>query len=716
VLLPYDRLLGQRKKTDSVLGFAVEARKRFAAEIDSRPAIGGRENESLNYLFARLIDIVEKNRDILRDQWGQSRLVWLPLHLAYDVDMHDTQDELDAIIEKAVGKEFTGGNDVHYVINEQFQWELGRMIHAAQDYHVLWIHDYRGTDNSGDPDLIGYKMTTGGYLRAIIDNVRDYDSAGRMPLYTIVLDQFYYEAGRGRLWLELLEDPLDADISLPGEYRQWEEEIRLLQEELSSAGDSAEGLSAGREAYGDDWLRNLVKVHINITNPADFSFRSGNLFKYMWFVPDIMFRDHRKISFYDITELDPGRGEAIYTGTGVGEHYAGATWDDRAILARGPSVLSLKTEARKVLLSQGFREDQIPAPLRPLPMPEDYDEKVGELIKAGWLTTAMDLHNATGFGNKQDNVFKAILYELMPSGSSMIIPDSLWNSAFWGSMLYGAAMRGCRIHVIAPSLQNAPSDGMPQMARANELFTRFVLLGSVFGAELEHAGGSFRTGVYDYAGDVQDMIGRTEAMLRHLDDYDWIGEVVPTDGSFRSCLEEAVEILREKGYESTHITDDAEDRKPKMHFKTQLFTSAQLNGTILPLAGWGPLFRDYILARAEQSAHRGSYVDAKKVREEVSRSGKALLRDWSGSIGAEDEKKIVMYLSVGSQNQDYRGKIMDGEVLYIVSGLSGSLAYLDMINLILITTWVDDLESLDAVMPPFKGYRQRISRYIKLAL
>ncbi|MCK4550023.1 MAG: hypothetical protein KAU49_07625, partial [Candidatus Krumholzibacteria bacterium] len=602
-----------------------------------------------------------------------SRLVWLPLHYSFDTDQHDTQAELDAIMERAVGEAFTGGNDIHYVINEQFQWELARMIHVAEDYHVLWIHDYRGTNNLGDPDVVGYRMSVDGYLKAIINNVNKYDQTGKMPVYMVMLDQFYFEAGNGRLWLEFLEDPLERKVDLPGGFEEWEDHICSLQAELRAAIDSSEALSAGREQYGEKWLKNLVKVHINITNPADFSFRSANMFKYLWFVPDILFRDHRKISFYDLTELDPGRGEGMYTGMGVGEHYAGATWDDRAILARGPAVLGLKTEARLLLLSQGFKDDQIPAPLRPLSKPDDYDDKVRMLKDAGWAATAMQLHNHTGFGQKWDNVVKGVLYNLMPAGSFMIIPDSLWNSTFWGSMLFGSAMRGCRIYVIAPSLANAPSDGVPQMARANELFTRFILLRNEFDNELEYAGGRFRVGVYNYDGDVQDQIGRAEAMLRHMDEYDWISEVFPSHESVRGYIEEAIDILREKDYRSTHLTRDAVVRKPKIHLKAQFFTSPQVNRSLLPLEAWGPLFRDYIIARAVQSAHEDSYVDVKELREKLSRRTRRLVREWAETISPEDEERLAMFLTIGSQNQDYRGKIMDGEVLFVASGLSAAV-------------------------------------------
>lgn len=46
-----------------------------------------------------------------------------------------------------------------------------------------------------------------------------------------------------------------------------------------------------------------------------------------------------------------------------------------------------------------------------------------------------------GFRPKPMNTLKASLYSLMPPGSTIIVPDSLWNSPFWGGLLVGAALR-----------------------------------------------------------------------------------------------------------------------------------------------------------------------------------------------------------------------------------------------------------------------------------
>jgi hypothetical protein len=87
---------------------------------------------------------------------------------------------------------------------------------------------------------------------------------------------------------------------------------------------------------------------------------------------------------------------------------------------------------------------------------------VNTLVEKGWDATLMDVHNETGFRSKPINAAKATLYSLMHPGSTIIVPDSLWNCPFWGGMLAGAALRGCKVLVIAPALENAPSSGFPK--------------------------------------------------------------------------------------------------------------------------------------------------------------------------------------------------------------------------------------------------------------
>ena len=58
------------------------------------------------------------------EAWETSQLGWLPIRLARRPEELETQAQLDALVERAVGQEFSRGNEHHYIVNEEFQWEL----------------------------------------------------------------------------------------------------------------------------------------------------------------------------------------------------------------------------------------------------------------------------------------------------------------------------------------------------------------------------------------------------------------------------------------------------------------------------------------------------------------------------------------------------------------------------------------------------------------
>ena len=714
VILPYNRLLGEWKKNDNLLGLGNRAYQRFIKWVDDNPEISPKYRPAVKYIFQRLIEFMEENRAGSRKYWEDTRLVWIPMHYALKWEDFNTQEELNAILEKAVEEKFTQGNDVYYVIGGQFQLELARMIQEAEDYHVLWIHDYKGINGVGDPDEIAYRMTREGYLRALINAVKNFEITQKIPAYMIILDQHYYEINKSSLFLRLLENPLEYKLDLPSRFEEWEKEIAKTQEELREAVAASPALQASQKKYGKKWLLNKVKVHINITHPPDFSFTSSHIFRYMPFIPDNVMRDHRKITFFDVTELDPGKGEAMYTGVGIGEHYASPTWDDRSILARGPSLVALKDSARELLLTNGFKDEEIPAPLRSLPIPDNYKEMVNALEGEGWNATALQAHNFPGFGPKPANLVKATLYNLMPSGSHLYIPDSLWNSPFWAGMLIGAALRGCKVLIIAPSLNNAPSAGTPQMSRANEIFTRFVVIQNDMREEIESAGGMFKVGVYNLDIDVFDIVGLAKTFVEGIKNIDWYDEVFPFDSATIEEIKDLAEYLESQGFEPSYLAQDKEKRKPKLHSKAQFFGSFQALSSLLEIDGWGKLIREDVLIKAK-ALMSDTYIGVKDLRSQVSEDRHAMVEKWYTSLTPEQHEKMIFYLTVGSHNQDYRSKIQDGEVTYVVSHLNALIGYLDFVGLIGRTTWVDSVEEMEELLPRYTGFMYNIGRDIKNA-
>jgi hypothetical protein len=76
----------------------------------------------------------------------------------------------------------------------------------------------------------------------------------------------------------------------------------------------------------------------------------------------------------------------------------------------------------------------------------------------------------------------------------------------------------------------------------------------------------------------------------------------------------------------------------------------------------------------------------------------------------------VLYLTVGSQNMNYRSMIMDGEVSCVVAGPSALIAYIDCLRILGLCTWVETPAELEALLPKPEGFWGGLGRWIKYAL
>jgi hypothetical protein len=396
------------------------------------------------------------------------------------------------------------------------------------------------------------------------------------------------------------------------------------------------------------------------------------------------------------------------------------------MLVTGPALLGLKGAARQMLLQQGFSEDEIPHPLRPLEKPDDYGELIARRDAEGYRYRAMQLHNQTGYGAKPINVLKATLYETMPAGSMLIVPDSLWNSPFWAGMLVGNALRGGRVFVISPALDNAPSAGFPQMSRAQEIFAEMILVQQMLGDEIAAAGGSLHTSIYAVDLDVGDLAGRIERFYDNQLDSPlteaFLGSSEAADPALwaeyrrtnRRNKAFTMGQLEELGFEPGYVVGDVGTRQPKLHLKAQLFLNrAAIN--IFQEVDWLKIIEQSLLYRARQ-ASGDEYVDLREAWPLMQHVIKEQGARVQAEARAEDIAKAAGYLTVGSHNMDYRGMMMDGEVLYVTSGGGVLPGVRDLFLIAGVCTWVETLEELEALVPAYSEWQRRVGRFIKYAL
>jgi hypothetical protein len=719
VLIPYDSLFGQAKAgpgREWIRAMTSRAHTGFGRWVRDSSFIGVAAQPLVLSVHARWLEIVERVHAELYEQWKDSRLVWLPLQLALTPDQYDEQLEVDELVRRAVGRPFTDQNAVTYLRSSDLPLEIARTIYAARDYHVLWTHDFTGQrDKTRSIDNIGYSMVADAYLPALTEAVKRYDQTGRFPVYMILLDQFFSAARNGQLWTTMLEDPLNADMDLPGAELEREAHLRTRQAELRAAVARSSRLQADAARNGGEgWLRRVVRVHGSVIYPSDFSFRSHRILPPLPMTSDNITRDHRKIVFYDLNEADPYRGAFLVMGVGVGEHYASATWEDRGYRVRGPAALEVREAARRLLRANGFKEQDIPEPLRAVASPKAAEQRMN---LRDYIGRGLQVHNEVGFGRKQSSVARAMLYNLAPPGSVIIVPDPLWLSAEWAAMLAGAAARGCRVITIAPAFANAPSPQAPLMVVMHDVMTRLLAVRERMAPLLREARGEIRVGLFAGQAQLTDAEGRRREIRAGLQRAPWIRQIVPFDAQALAVLERA-STQAEDGTNATDLAKDEKPRPPQLHQKTQLIARPGAIAALVRQPGWENIMARAMRVQSQQTARFAeqlSYVTP-DVAAEATDSAEATLRGYEQSLPESERRNVSFYFSLGTQNQDPRGMLLDGEATMIVSGFHAATGLVDLYFLMARTTWIDTQAELDRLLPPRGGLMRRIARLIRIAL
>lgn len=719
VIIAYDSLFGQVKKGAGrgIRAMTSRAHTNFARWVRDSSRVTGTASPAVLGVHARWLQIVERLHAELLKQWKDSRLVWLPLQLALTPDQYDEQAEVDSLLGRAVGRPFTDRNALTYLRSSDLPLEIARSIYAARDYHVIWTHDFAGRkQQSGAIDNISYATVADAYLPALTAAVKRYDATGRFPVYTILIDQFFYGSRDGRLWMTMLEDPLRASMDLPGVDPERESHLRRRQAELRAAvAASARLQREAARAGGDRWLRRVVKVHVSVIFPSDFSFRSHRTIPRIPLTPDNIIRDHRKIVFYDLNESDAYRGGMFVMGVGIGEHYASATWEDRGYRVRGPAALEVRAAVRRVLRANGFREQDIPEPLRAVESPEAAEQRMN---LGDYVGRALQVHNETGFGRKESSVARAMLYNLAPPGSLLIVADPLWLSAEWAAMLAGAAARGCHVIIIAPAFANAPSPQAPLMSVMHDVMTRLLALRERLGPQLREARGEIRVGLFTGQAYVTDVEGRRREIRAGLQRAPWIRELIPFDAQTLAVLERAATQTEADGRDATALAKDDKPRPPQLHQKTQLIARPGAISVLVRQRAWDDVLARAMQVQSQQTARFAEQLGyvTPEVEAEATRSADVILRGFEESLPETERKNVSFYFTLGTQNQDPRGMLLDAEATIVVSGFHGAAGLVDLYFVMARSTWINAQAELDRLLPPRRGLMRRVARLIRIGL
>jgi len=297
------------------------------------------------------------------------------------------------------------------------------------------------------------------------------------------------------------------------------------------------------------------------------------------------------------------------------------------------------------------------------------------------------------------------------------VPDGLWLASSWAGMLAGAALRGCRVYIVGPALANAPSAGFPQMSRTYDVMLRLLQVRQEFKQEIQHVGGELRIGLYTAKADVNDIAQQAQATNAGLARYPWLRDLFPFDSSVTAVFENAPEVLRHAGYKPFVLGRDEAPRLPQLHRKTQFFADSAALARLTSRPEWRDVAIQAIIERAEQARRgvkTGLYDDT--ISTATVEAVTKLLRAYFASRPSADSARMTFYLTVGTQNEDPRGQLLDGEAVFVLSGMSAAIGLVDLYSLLARSTWIETEEELDKLIPPYKTWQRRLGRFARLVL
>lgn len=717
ILVPYNRHFGQHKQPKAPTAFVEEAVVVFDQMLNEHSRFkmlssqeSAAQKATAHEVFRRTVVAIDDAGRAANKRWRTSlgvwlqkgRFVWLPLNYGLPPDKYDTQEEWDAVLAALTTHDFTDCNTMKYLPNEQFHYELKKMLHETNTYHVLIIHDFQGKDKHNNTDPKGWDMVASGYMDAFTKAVKAIDRGERekLPQFILFIDQNFYQGNNSREIITYLEK-----LYAPDELKLKNKDIQTMVEEMHQEMRDAISSSPAFSAMADEMLAKLFKVNVNVTNPWDPAFAF-----------DISMRDHRKFTFRDVFEEDPSSGAGILTGTGIGKHYHPPGWEDRAMEIRGPVLVDLKRAAKDLCVSQGFEDNEIPYYLQDRPYPANYSELCERLrTDRGWRANVMVAFNATGFGYKQSTVLRAALYNLAPKGSVLIAIDSLWLSDFWAEMFVCAGLRGVHAYAIAPSPENAPSAADPTMYLMRENLEVMIAANDFFAEDMAKTGGAIHVGLYKHDRGIGDAVHRGRALLEAEKKIPFFTTDFPIGDAVTKEVGRYLERIKEEpaGEITVNISDDM-DVKPYLHMKTQ-FLATQVGMQVLTVDGWDKIAERYIAIREKQSYGEptGGLTPANLVGNDASvRVG---FEKYLQSLPPHERDNDIFTFTIGSMNQDRRGMVSDGEVLAAFTGYAALIAVLDMMFIVGTATYAAHIDDFAELFPDpgMRSFMRKTARYMQ---
>jgi len=311
----------------------------------------------------------------------------------------------------------------------------------------------------------------------------------------------------------------------------------------------------------------------------------------------------------------------------------------------------------------------------------------------------LQAHNAVGYGAKHATALKAGLYNLMPAGSRVLVPDSQWSGFFWAGMLVGTALRGGQVFIIAARSENSAfGDSKVETVLTHDVMEGYLQLRDMLKEPLAASGGGLRVGIYGQDINTRSIGERYQAVIEGLLDPRFPRSAFPFGDETYQRLGD-VQLLQEllvpAEAQPVETPPEGKPQAPRLHLKSQLFASGEGFERLLRDPAWFDVFVDYVASRAEEIARDPTLAAGGRMTPQLLAPVDSALRRAPAAERARD----VFYLLSGSHNQNARSLLLDGEILCLVAGPESLASLIDFVAIAARSTWVETNEELDRLIP-----------------
>jgi hypothetical protein len=238
-----------------------------------------------------------------------------------------------------------------------------------------------------------------------------------------------------------------------------------------------------------------------------------------------------------------------------------------------------------------------------------------------------------------------------------------------------------------------------------------------FARRIAAAGGVFHIGIYAGRAPVTDVRARFAEVRAGLARSPWIREMIPFDSAAIVALNAAT-MQADRTSAGAILAEDEKPREPQLHQKTQLIARPGAIAALVRQPGWERTLARTLLAQSRETARLADAIASPVPAADTAavRAADQLVQAYERSLTPEERTRLSFYFTVGSQNHDMRGLMMDGEASVVVSGFDASAGLVDLFYLMARTTWVESPQDIDRLVPARRGLVVRLARLIRVTL